>query len=388
MFRSRDRKLTPHWVVIAMAACLGLWLGLPQSVRNQIQPTAQATSNYVVNTTDDHDDGVCNAADCTLREAINAANSPVNSNTSPRNINFSISGSGVHTINVSSPLPQLALTQIDINGPTLNGMPLIEINGANAGAGANGLSFVNGAAGFSGSGVFNLIINRFTGYGVSVDGDGVSIRGCFVGTNAAGTAAAPNSAGGIRINSVGTRIESNVVSGNKGDGIDVVHGDPIIAANFIGTNASGSAAVPNTGHGIKIENNRRPATIGGAATGAGNIISGNGQVGIQILGTSGPVLVQGNFIGTNSSATVTIPNRVGIDVENADGNKIIGNTIFGNKSDGIQLNSSNNGCQFGQQQHHRWNSNQCRQCYLRQFRLRRSRIWRQRNLDTGQLYHR
>ena len=52
--------------------------------------------------------------------------------------------------------------------------------------------------------------------------------------------------------------------------------------------------------------------------------------------------MQGNFIGTNSGATVAIPNRVGIDIENADGNKIIGNTIFRNSSDGVQLNSSNN----------------------------------------------
>ena len=342
MYKGRSLITTTISTAISIAAAFGFGRILPNSLRYQIEPAAHATTSYIVNTTDDHDDGVCNAADCTLREAINAANALVNSNTSPRNIDFSIPGSGVHTINVTSPLPQLTLIQIDINGPTLNGMPLIEINGANAGANANGLSFVNGAAGFSGSGVFNLIINRFGGYGVSVDGDGVSIRGCFVGTNTAGTAAAPNGAGGIRINSVGTRIESNVISGNKGDGIDIVFGDPIISANFIGTNATGTAAVANTGHGIKIENNLRPATIGGASTGVGNVISGNGQIGIQISGTSGPVLVQNNFIGTNSSATVAIPNRVGIDIENADGNKIIGNTIFRNSSDGVQLNSSSN----------------------------------------------
>src|SRR5947208_2498993 len=272
MFRNRSRIETTIWATLVLAGCFGVWRILPSSFRQQIEPIAHATSTYIVNTTDDHDDGVCNATDCTLREAINAANALVNSNTSPRNINFSIPGSGVHTINLSSPLPQLRLTSISINGPTLNGMLLIEINGANAGANANGLSFVNGAAGFSGSGVFNLIINSFNGYGVSVDGDGVSIRGCFIGTNAAGTAATPNGAGGIRTNSVGTRIESNVISGNKGDGIDIVFGDPIIAANFIGTNGSGTAAVPNTGNGIKIENNLRPATIGGAATGSGNVI--------------------------------------------------------------------------------------------------------------------
>src|SRR5437667_8982909 len=91
-------------------------------------------------------------------------------------------------------------------------------------------------------GVHNLIINRFSGYGISVDAEGVRITGCFIGTNAAGTAAAPNGTGGIRINNLFAVVESNVVSGNKGNGIDVVFGDPIISSNFIGTNAAGTAA--------------------------------------------------------------------------------------------------------------------------------------------------
>src|SRR5438094_10268702 len=191
----------------------------------------------VFNTTDDHDDGDCNAADCTLREAINAANAPNNQNTAPRNVNFAIPGSGIHTISVNRPLPQLGLSQIEINGPTLNGTPLIEINGANAGSNANGLSFVIGdPLGGVGSGVHNLIINRFGGYGISVDAEGVRITGCFIGTNAAGTAAAPNGTGGIRINNLFAVVESNIVSGNKGNGIEVVFADTIMSSNFISTN--------------------------------------------------------------------------------------------------------------------------------------------------------
>jgi len=44
---------------------------------------AQAAS-FVVNTNDDHDDTVCNAADCSLREAINAANGDSRVHLSPR----------------------------------------------------------------------------------------------------------------------------------------------------------------------------------------------------------------------------------------------------------------------------------------------------------------
>ena len=58
---------------IIVAACFGLWHILPNSLRRQIEPTAHAAT-FTVNTADDHNDGVCNAADCALREAINAVN--------------------------------------------------------------------------------------------------------------------------------------------------------------------------------------------------------------------------------------------------------------------------------------------------------------------------
>src|SRR5438128_3615068 len=108
MFTRFRRIPTPLLFSIIVAAGFGLWHILPNSLRRQIEPTAHAAT-FTVNTTDDHDDGVCNAADCTLREAINAANAPNNQNTAPRNINFAIPGSGIHTINVNSPLPNLSI---------------------------------------------------------------------------------------------------------------------------------------------------------------------------------------------------------------------------------------------------------------------------------------
>src|SRR5437016_4969367 len=86
MYKHRSRTTT-IWATLALAASFGLWRILPESLRNQVLPTAHAAT-FTVNTADDHNDGVCNAADCTLREAINAANALVNSNTSPHNIKF------------------------------------------------------------------------------------------------------------------------------------------------------------------------------------------------------------------------------------------------------------------------------------------------------------
>src|SRR6266511_5565098 len=82
---------------ILVAACFGLWRILPDSLRSQIEPVAHAAT-FTVNTADDHNDGVCNAADCTLREAINVVNAGSGSDT----ISFSIPGAGVHTINLTA----------------------------------------------------------------------------------------------------------------------------------------------------------------------------------------------------------------------------------------------------------------------------------------------
>ena len=48
-----------------------------------------------------------------------------------------------------------------------------------------------------------------------------------------------------------------------------------VQGNYIGTNSSGLAAVPNSSVGVAITNASNN-TIGGTAPGAGNLISGNG----------------------------------------------------------------------------------------------------------------
>src|ERR1043165_8155622 len=60
---------------------------------------AAVTATFTVNSADDHDDTACTAGDCTLREAINAANASPGTDT----IAFAI-GSGAQTINIKSPL--------------------------------------------------------------------------------------------------------------------------------------------------------------------------------------------------------------------------------------------------------------------------------------------
>src|SRR3989442_15262267 len=87
---------------IIVAAGFGLWRSLPDTLRSQIEPVAHAAT-LTVNTADDHNDGVCNAADCTLCEAISAVNAVAGGD----RISFNIPGAGVHTINMTPGLPTL-----------------------------------------------------------------------------------------------------------------------------------------------------------------------------------------------------------------------------------------------------------------------------------------
>ena len=195
--------------------------------------------------------------------------------------------------------------------PGYAGTPLIEISGENAGSTA-GL-FVN----TSNTVIRGLAINRFAFAGIALNGPGGhTIEGNFIGTNAAGTAALPNQQQGIFVNSpnnvIGgtTAAARNVISGNQGQGLFLVSGanGNTVAGNYIGTNVDGTAALGNAGAGMAIQSSGN--TIGGTAPGSRNVISGNNG-GVNINGT-GDRSVLGNFIGTNASGNAAVPQQHGI----------------------------------------------------------------------------
>jgi len=68
-----------------------------------------------VNTTDDVDDGQCDNAHCSLREAINASNTD-----GIRSILwFELNGAGLKVINLASALPAITEADMTIDGNTL-----------------------------------------------------------------------------------------------------------------------------------------------------------------------------------------------------------------------------------------------------------------------------
>lgn len=216
-------------------------------------------------------------------------------------------------------------------------------------------------------------------HGVEISGSGATgnlVQGNLIGTNAAGTAAltGPESFG-VLIDSGANNViggtspgAGNVISGNISHGIEVFSSSGNrIEGNFIGTAASGTAALDNGARGVQL-NETTNSVIGGTAPGARNTISGNANSGVRILnpGSTGN-RVQGNYIGTdvhgvgelgngtdgvviNAGSNNTIGgteegagNLVahnsarGVSILNSEGNTILANSIFSNDLLGIDL---------------------------------------------------
>jgi RHS repeat-associated protein len=186
-------------------------------------------------------------------------------------------------------------------------------------------------------------------YGVVIGSPSTKIIGNKIGTNSAGTAAIANGSG-IHVVSGCTGCEiggtnantRNIISGNAGSGIEVSTSMSTILNNYIGTDITGTLAVPNQ---IGIATNANDITIGANINTQPNLISGNSLYGIGILlGTN--VQVKGNIIGTNITGTAAIPNtQIGVYVKISGhqiGTATSGeeNLISGNGSNGIELNSS------------------------------------------------
>ena len=298
-----------------------------------------------VNSNNDVNDGACSVSHCSLREAINIANSLSGANT----IYFNISGSGVHTISPASALPTIS-GPVTIDGTTQPGYgstPLIELNGTGAGASTDGLTITAGS-----STVRALAINRFGRDGISINtGGGNTITGSDIGTNAAGTAALPNGRDGILIiNSASNQISVNIVSANVDHGVEVDGAAAtanVVAGNYIGTDASGTVDLGNGGIGATIGSGAHDNTIGGTSGApTRNVISGNNGIGVSISssGASGN-LVQGNYIGTNASGTAAIGNSLhGVRVDSGAHDNTVGGTtaaarniISGNTAAGVYV---------------------------------------------------
>lgn len=334
--------------------------------------SAVATT-YTVNSTSDTNDGSCNAAHCSLREAINAANANAGADT----IRFNIPSTGVQTITPGGQLPLIseAVTIDGTTQPDYAGIPRIQINGTTCSVTTCPGLTINA----SNVVIRALAINRFTkDCGIRIDSNftsrsGLIIEGNRLGTNPIGNSDLGNGCGITIAGSTGSSIiggstnaARNVISGNNVSGVSLSGASGLsVVNNIIGMSIDLSAGIGNDNNGIHTFANG--TTIGGAA---GNTIGTSGNNGIDVEGqnvqitrntvgvttslTGGNTSKTGIFLGSTNATvgtsgagnTVTFSGLDGVRVENGTGNAIRFNSIHGNTGLGINLlksGSSNDG---------------------------------------------
>ena len=160
------------------------------------------------------------------------------------------------------------------------------------------------------------VISDGSNEGIELSGSSATgnlIAGSYIGTDATGTTGLANNVGVFVTNNSGANTiggsqagAGNLISGNTNGGILIEGGsdDNLVQGNDIGTNAAGSAAIPNGFPGFSIVPGvglyGSSNTVGGTTPGTGNLISGNGADGVDIVYTSAQYnLVEGNLIGTD-----------------------------------------------------------------------------------------
>ncbi len=183
--------------------------------------------------------------------------------TTPNTIQFNIPGSGVRTITPTAALPAVSRPLI-LDGttqPGFAGAPVVDARG-------------NGQ------------------YGIDIE-----------------DRAANNTVGGT------TPEARNVISGNSESGVVIQgqgSGDNQVLGSYIGTTATGAAALGNLDRGVRITNASGNQT-GVTVPGADNVIAGSGQGGVYLeqTGANGNA-IQGNFIGTNAAGPAAFGNQDGV----------------------------------------------------------------------------
>jgi Astacin (Peptidase family M12A) len=189
-------------------------------------------------------------------------------------------------------------------------------------------------------------------YGVIVANAGTSgnlVEGNYIGLGADGLTAVSNFFGmvcsdGAANNTFGGTVTGarNVISGNYEEGLRLTDAGTtanMVQGNFIGTDLTGTNALPNGFAGLTIFFGATSNTIGGTSISARNIISGNyyGLVAAN-AGTSGN-LIQGNYIGLAPDGFTAVPNFHGVLLSDHATN----NTLGGTTSAARNLISGNNG---------------------------------------------
>jgi hypothetical protein len=269
---------------------------------------SEVSGSYVTNT-DDSGAG-------SLRQAI------LDANASPgfEAILFNIPGTGPHTIAPLTALPSIT-DPVIIDGYSYAGCSENTAGTWESGNAVIGIVLDGSALSFSfqnglqtnvdGCIIRGLAIGNFPGSGIELNSSENDIEGCYIGTDASGTTAAPNDVG-VRAavncddNMIGggTPDTRNVISGNTAEGVLCLTAfQNTVRGNFIGVDATGSAGLGNGAQGVRLgEASYHKIWY--------NVISANGAEGVAVRGptTTAYTTVRNNRIGTDVTGTADLGN--------------------------------------------------------------------------------
>ncbi|MBC8077601.1 MAG: hypothetical protein H7Y32_16115, partial [Chloroflexales bacterium] len=250
-----------------LALVMAIWIAVGSLFTPAYTPVARAAT-FTVTTSADSGPG-------SLRQAIEDANA----SSGPDTISFNIAGTGVQTIAPASALPIIS-EDVTVDGLTQPGASCaawpptlaIELDATNAG-----------------------------GYALRVNAGSLTLRGLMINRY---------SVDGVFLNGPAGLGSS---SGN------------VFECNFIGTDASGAAALGN-GQSAIFANGASNNLIGGPAIGQRNVIAGNnGFEQLRMAGSNGNI-IQGNYIGTNVNGTAVLGSSNSRPILITGSNNLIGGT--------------------------------------------------------------
>ncbi len=327
-----------------------------------VAATPAPAATIVVDSTDDHATSIVVDGNCTLREAIGsiggAGKDDCESGADPAVdlITFDDLGPGQHLIDANGGFIINSPVTIDASG--LAGEVRIDGDGA-PGPSQPDHGLLPRADGIVLKG---LTVTRWNQTGVKIDietsgpppADGVQVLDSNIGTDEAGSPGLGNGSSGIAVGldngdpdyqPDNTVIRGNVISGNS-NGV-IVAGEEtdntLIAENLIGTGPTGTAALANGGIGVRVLGGADSTTIGGPATGDGNLISGNGTNAVEISAVTtddiSGTTIRNNLIGLGTDGSTAIGNGgIGVALNGSvDNTAVTGNSISSNAGAGVQL---------------------------------------------------
>lgn len=367
------KLLGNNFVLIFICFLVGLLIIVNLSLdRFTNLPIVSATpATFTVTNANDNGSG-------SLRQAILDANS--NGNPADMDvIEFSIPGDEVHTINLTTDLPDIT-QKLTIDGYTqagaqentavspepLNNVIKIEIAATNATITNGAVRLMAEDSIMKGLAIYDASTpsGELSYSNVALVGSGSSVKGSYIGLHADGSSIGQNYKNSVGVVAIGSNTsiggtnpaDRNVVYSKstlgQSAGVFVNGSGTVIYGNYIGIARDGATDLtpevadanglqPPFSLGINLVNSGG-STVGGPGVGERNVVSGNSS---NIIISSPDNVVQGNYIGTNYQGVVSDSITNGMGMAATVGSTSLvggtnngeGNVIAGVKGSGIEI---------------------------------------------------